>query len=197
MKPKNAVYAAVGAPIVAARALNARLENLRGEFESRTEGLGEKAQRALEEWTNEGRQVMEKVSDGKVVDEFAAKVDFDQAREQVGKLRDQLEEMLATWRTSFRPEAPIKAPEAAKPASKAEKAQDEKASAGTAPKAAAKKTGTAAKKTQSASPGSKSPSRTTESQPQPGAAGSTVETTGENRSAKPTGSGKQEEDEAS
>lgn len=104
MNPKNAVYAAVGAPIVAAKALNVRLETLRGELGSRTEGLSEKAQKVLEEWTNEGRQAVEKVSDGKVVDELAARVDFDQAREQVGKLRDQLEEMLATWRTSFRPE---------------------------------------------------------------------------------------------
>lgn len=104
MKAREAVYAAVGAPIVTARALNARLENLRDEFETRSEGLSERAQQILEEWTTEGRQTVERVSDGRVVDEFAAKVDFDQAREQVGKLREQLEDMLATWRASFRPE---------------------------------------------------------------------------------------------
>lgn len=104
MKPKDAVYAAVGAPIVTARAINARLENLRGELGSRTEGLNERAHHILEEWTHQGRQTMEKVSDGKMVDELAARMDFDQAREQVGRLREQLEEMLATWRTSFRPE---------------------------------------------------------------------------------------------
>lgn len=112
MKAKNAVYAAVGAPIVAARALNARLGSLREELESRREGLGDRAQKALEEWTREGREAMERVSDGNVVDEFAARVDFDQARDQVGRLRDQLEEMLATWRSSFRPEGQTEIPEA-------------------------------------------------------------------------------------
>lgn len=104
METKNALYAAVGAPVAVAKTLNARLETLRSELESRTDGLSEAAQKRFEEWTEEGRQVVTKVSDGKMVDELASKVDFDQAREQVTKLRDQLEEMLATWRTSFRPE---------------------------------------------------------------------------------------------
>jgi hypothetical protein len=39
-----------------------------------------------------------------VVDEFASRVDFDQVSTQVNKLRDQLEDLLATWRSSFRPE---------------------------------------------------------------------------------------------
>lgn len=130
MKAKNAMYAAVGAPIAAARALNARLETLREELESRGEGLSDRAQQLLEEWTREGRQAMEKVSEGKVVDEFASKVDFDQARDQVGKLREQLEEMLATWRSSFRPEAGDQAPARPDPASKAERARTEKATGG-------------------------------------------------------------------
>ena len=107
METKNALYAAVGAPVAVAKTLNARLETLRSELESRTDGLSEAAQKRFEEWTEEGRQVVTKVSDGKMVDELASKVDFDQAREQVTKLRDQLEDMLATWRTSFRPEADV------------------------------------------------------------------------------------------
>lgn len=110
MKAKTAMYAAVGAPIVAARALNTRLETLRREMESRGEGLGDRAQQLLDEWSREGRQAMGKVSEGKMVDEFASKVDFDQARQQVGKLRDQLEDVLGTWRTSFRPESSEQAP---------------------------------------------------------------------------------------
>lgn len=104
METKNALYAAVGAPVAVAKTLNARLETLRSELESRTDGLSEAAQKRFEEWTEEGRQVVTRVSDGKMVDELASKVDFDQAREQVTKLRDQLEDMLATWRTSFRPD---------------------------------------------------------------------------------------------
>lgn len=127
MKAKNAMYAAVGAPIVAVRALNARLEHLREEMESRGEGLSDRAQHVLDDWSREGREAMEKVSDGKVVDEFTAKVDFDQAKEQVGKLRDQLEEMLSTWRTSFRPETGEQAPVRPDPAAKVERARTEKA----------------------------------------------------------------------
>lgn len=103
MDTKNALYAAVGAPIAAAKTLSARFESLRTELESRTEDLTQTAQKMLDEWAKEGRQAVTKISDGKMVDEFASKVDFDQAREQVSKLRDQLEDMLTTWRASFRP----------------------------------------------------------------------------------------------
>lgn len=103
MDTKNALYAAVGAPIAVARTVNSRLESLRDEIGSRSGDFSEIAQKRLDEWAAEGRQVVTRVSDGKVVDELTSKVDFDQAREQVTKLRDQLEDMLATWRTSFRP----------------------------------------------------------------------------------------------
>jgi hypothetical protein len=103
MDTKNALYAAVGAPIAVAKNINERIGTLRHELGSRTEDFSHTAQKRFEEWAEEGRQVVDKVSDGKMVDELAARVDFDQAREQVSKLRDQLEDMLATWRTSFRP----------------------------------------------------------------------------------------------
>ncbi|HEX2155282.1 MAG TPA: hypothetical protein VHL52_15055 [Acidimicrobiia bacterium] len=122
---KDVLYAAVGAPVAAAKALNARLESLRNEMESRTDGLSDLAQKKVDEWAIEGRQVMDKVSDGKMVDELTAKVDFDQAREQVHKLRDQLEDMLATWRTSFRPVEEAAAKTARSVAEAAEKAADE------------------------------------------------------------------------
>jgi hypothetical protein len=103
MDTKQALYAAVGAPIATARQLSSRLETLRSQLEKRSEGLSKSAAEQIEVWADEGRQVMSRVSDGRMVEEIAAKVDFDQAREQVTRLRDQLEDMLATWRTSFRP----------------------------------------------------------------------------------------------
>jgi len=136
MSRKDVLYAAVGAPVAAAKAVNARFETLRKALGERTEDLTDRFEKLVEEWAEEGRQVVGKVSDGKVVDELAAKVDFDQAREQVGKLRDQLEEMLATWRQSFRPEGEVAETEA-------EKTEEKKAPAAKAP---AKKT-TAAKTT--------------------------------------------------
>ncbi|CAN5829377.1 hypothetical protein BH23ACT5_BH23ACT5_17200 [soil metagenome] len=103
MENKDVLYAVVGAPVAAVKSLSTRAESIWAEIEKRSGTLGETAQQRLDEWATEGRQVVNRVSDGKMVDELASKVDFDQAREQVSKLRDQLEEMLSTWRTSFRP----------------------------------------------------------------------------------------------
>ena len=66
--------------------------------------MGRQPEGPLDGWAVEGEKVVLSVKDRKVVDDITAKVDLDQAKEQVSKLRDQLEELLATWRTSFRPE---------------------------------------------------------------------------------------------
>ncbi|HLT96078.1 MAG TPA: hypothetical protein VK070_04745 [Acidimicrobiia bacterium] len=155
MKTKNAVYAAVGAPIVAAKAVNARLEKLRAELENRSDDVTRRAKELLEEFATEGEQAVEKLSDRKVVDEITAKVDFDQAREQVGKLRDQLEDMLTTWRASFRPEGA--AENGASENGATEKAADaDTATKPAAKKPAAKKAGTAKATTQKAATAKKS-----------------------------------------
>lgn len=148
MDTKQILYAAVGAPIVTLKTVNARFESLRDQVGDRTETITANANEHIDEWADEGRQVVSKVSEGKVVDEIAAKVDFDQAREQVTKLRDQLEDMLATWRSSFRPvdEAIEKVDVAADEAEKAIDEAEEKVTSKTTPSAK-----TAAKKTQKAS----------------------------------------------
>jgi hypothetical protein len=130
MQAKNVLYATVGAPVVAARKVGEGVTVLRTKISEGTSGYGEAAEKAIDSWAVEGEKVVARITDGKVVDEITAKVDLDQAKEQVSKLRDQLEDMLATWRSSFRPEkaetpavtepsAPAaKAPTAKKPASK-------------------------------------------------------------------------------
>ena len=120
MQAKSVLYAAVGAPVVAARKVTAQVTELKGKVSKETATYTEVANKAIDGWASEGEKVVTRISEGKVVEEISSKVDLDQAKEQVGKLRDQLEDMLATWRTSFRPE----------------KAGDEKTA--TAPKAAAK-----------------------------------------------------------
>jgi septal ring-binding cell division protein DamX len=121
-------------------------------------GYGKAAEKAIDSWAVEGEKVVGRISEGKVVDEITSKVDLDQAKEQVSKLRDQLEDMLATWRSSFRPEkvaekvevvetqataktAPARKPAARKPAAK--KASTTKASAAKTAKSSAAKTSTA------------------------------------------------------
>ena len=104
MKTKNVLYAAVGAPVVAARKVGSKANDVYGKLNEQASGYSKTAGKAFDSWAVEGEKVVVSVKDRKVVDEITAKVDLDQAKEQVTKLRDQLEDMLATWRSSFRPE---------------------------------------------------------------------------------------------
>jgi hypothetical protein len=101
---KNVLYAAVGAPVVAARKVNDQVSTLKGRFSEETTNYTKAANKTIDEWAAEGEKVVSGIREGKVVEEISQKVDLDQAKEQVSKLRDQLEDMLATWRNSFRPE---------------------------------------------------------------------------------------------
>jgi hypothetical protein len=148
MQAKNVLYAAVGAPVVAVRKVSDQVSELKGKVSKETAGYTEKAEKAIDSWATEGEKVVSQISEGKVVEEISQKVDLDQAKEQVSKLRDQLEDMLATWRQSFRPEqAEEKGPAdktAAKPAAK--KPAATKTSAAKTTSAKGGKPSTAAKK---------------------------------------------------
>ena len=155
MQAKNVLYAAVGAPVVAARKMTDQVNALRDRVSKETSNYTEVAEKTLDGWAVEGHKVISRISEGKVVEEISSKVDLDQAKEQVSRLRDQLEDMLATWRSSFRPEkaeevkegdvAPAAKPAAKKPAAKTSAAKTTKSSAAakkstekpTAPKAKA------------------------------------------------------------
>jgi hypothetical protein len=158
MQPKNVMYAAVGAPVVAARKVGEKVSDLRAKLSDEATGYGKSAEKAIDSWAVEGEKVVGRLSEGKVVDELTSKVDLDQAKEQVSKLRDQLEDMLATWRTSFRPEKAgekAEVPEVKAPVKKS-----------ATRKPAARKTGTkasAAKTTKSAA-AKTSPAKTTSAQ---------------------------------
>ncbi len=104
MKAKKALYAAVGAPVVALRMASEAVTELRTRLNEEANSIGQNAQTRMDKWATEGEKVWNRLSDAKVVDEFASRVDFDQVSTQVNKLRDQLEDLLATWRSSFRPE---------------------------------------------------------------------------------------------
>ena len=101
----------------------------------------------------EGEKVVTKVTDRKAVEEFVedmgAKMDFDQIQEQVGKLREQLDDMLSNWRSSFRPATekvePVKPAAKTTPAAKKTTTATTKKTTTAAKKPAAKKTTTAKK----------------------------------------------------
>lgn len=169
MQAKNVLYAAVGAPVVAARKVTDAVGGFRTRINEETKDYTKVAEKAMESWANEGEKVVSRVSDNKTVEEITSKVDLDQAKEQVGKLRTQLEDMLATWRTSFRPESDTKVTieaevKAAAPASKPEAKKTATAKATAAKKPAAKKTAAkkpAAKKTAAKKPAAKKPAAKT------------------------------------
>jgi hypothetical protein len=104
MTSKNVLYAAVGAPVVAARRVAEAVAELRSTLNKEADTLGKTANRRVALWADEGERLVNRITDAKMVDELTSKVDFDQVSNQVSKLRDQLEEMLTTWRASFRPE---------------------------------------------------------------------------------------------
>jgi hypothetical protein len=164
MQAKNVLYAAVGAPVVAVRKVNDQVVNLRGRFTKETNTYTKMANETIDEWASEGEKLVAGIREGKMVEEISQKVDLDQAKEQVSKLRDQLEDMLDTWRQSFRPEqastpatpAP-KTAAATKPAAKSSAAKTSTTKKPAAKKPAAKSS--AAKTTKSSSAAKKSPAK--------------------------------------
>lgn len=104
MTGKNVFYAAVGAPVVAARKVADAVTELRSALNKEADTLGKTANKRVASWADEGEKLVNRITDVKMVDELTSKVDFDQVSNQVSKLREQLEDMLATWRSSFRPE---------------------------------------------------------------------------------------------
>jgi hypothetical protein len=147
METRDVLYAAVGAPVVAVRKVGKQVADWRERMSEGTNSYSKSAEKTIEGWAAEGKKVVDQISNGYVVEEISSKVDLDQAKEQVGKLRDQLEDMLDTWRASFRPEkaepAPAKQP--ARPAAAKPAAKKPAAKTGAAKKPAAKTPG--AKKT--------------------------------------------------
>jgi hypothetical protein len=160
MKTKSVLYAAVGVPVVLARKAGEKAAALRETLDKKTATYTRKAEAKIDELAAEGEKVVARIEKGKVVEEIQAKVDLDQAKEQVSKLRDQLEDMLATWKASFRPE------KEAKPAARIEIQTEEKTEApkteAKAAKAAAAKTAAAKKPAaKKATTAKKAPAKTT------------------------------------
>ena len=104
MTGKNVFYAAVGAPVVAARKVADAVAELRSTLNKEADTIGKTANKRVAVWADEGEKLVNRITDVKMVDDLTSKVDFDQVSNQVSKLREQLEDMLATWRASFRPE---------------------------------------------------------------------------------------------
>jgi len=111
-----------------------RIAEMTGEF-------SDVARRELEVWVKQGERIAKRINDRNLIEELSSKVDMDQIQGQVERLRDQLEGVIANWRSSFRPEkshAPARKQPAPSPASKpAKKPAKRRPAAKTATKKAA------------------------------------------------------------
>lgn len=124
----KALYAGIGAPVVAGRMAKDYADKLAAHGNK----LGETAQKRFDELSKEGKKVTKQLRDTDVVEEIQHRVDFDKVQGRVEKMRDQLEGALENWRESFAPaakpvevkkvaakKAPASKPAARKPATKA------------------------------------------------------------------------------
>ncbi len=105
MKAKKYAYAAIGAPVSLAKQTQDRIDDIRAKATEGAMTLSKNARNQVTIWSKEGEKFVGTVTDSKRIDDLTSKVDLDQAKEQVNKLRDQLEDLLATWKTNFRPES--------------------------------------------------------------------------------------------
>ncbi|MDF1596081.1 MAG: hypothetical protein P1T08_08295 [Acidimicrobiia bacterium] len=163
IETKKAFYAAVGAPLVGLKRTGDALKDLSDKLTERfgdvSEKLTDDARKEFDLWADEGEKLIGKISEQKVVEDLSARVDLDEIQERVGKLRDQLEDILTSWRESFSPGETIEKPvievekkpaaktaAARKPAAKTAPARKPAAKKAPATKPAAKKPAAAAKK---------------------------------------------------
>lgn len=155
MQTKKYLYAAVGVQVAAAKAAQSKLDELMSKVTDNANTASTDLKGRIEEWAGEGEQFLGKVTDSKAIDELTSKVDFDQVQTQVNKLRDQLEDIMSTWRSNFRPEVEKVKVEATVTAETTPAAKTTTAKAPAAKKPAAKTT--AAKKPSTKTAATKTP----------------------------------------
>lgn len=179
MNVKKYLYAAVGAQVAVAKSTQARVEDLVAKLNENATSASTELRGRVDVWATEGEQFLGKITDAKAIDELTAKVDFEQVQTQVHKLRDQLEDIVATWRSNFRPEAKTaeKVEVAAAPAAEAKATAAKPATGTTAKTTATKKPAaktTAAKTTAARKPATKTTAARTTAAKTAGAKGATA-----------------------
>ncbi|MBT8214144.1 MAG: hypothetical protein KJP12_02890 [Acidimicrobiia bacterium] len=157
---KKAMFALVGAPVVAGRFIT----------ETSTK-LAKEARSQYNDFAAEGKKVTKQMQDTNVIEEISERVegisdrvDLEQIQGRVDKLRDRLEDVLTEWRESFaasRPETTTARVSAAAKKAPAKKAPAKKAVAKKAPaKKAPVKKATAKKAPAKKAPAKKAPAKT-------------------------------------
>lgn len=115
---EKAVFATVGAGVVAGRKIagidfSGKVEELKGfDYKAKADEYGAKAKESFDsaygEWTKVGEEtvgdIRTKVDVEDITTKVGERVHVDQWAEQADKLRGQLDDLVANWRTNFTPE---------------------------------------------------------------------------------------------
>ncbi len=118
---EKAVFATVGAGVVAGRKiagidLSGKVEELKGfDYKAKADQYGTKAKETFDsaygEWTKVGEETIgdlrTKVDVEDITTKVGERVHVDQWAEQADKLRGQLDDLVANWRTNFAPEGEV------------------------------------------------------------------------------------------
>jgi len=94
---KKALYASVGAPVLTVRRVNEKFQELTAKLRETD------LTKEFDAWATEGEKLVERFSDQRVIAGWSAKLDDLYVPAQVGKLREQLDDMVENWRKNFRP----------------------------------------------------------------------------------------------
>lgn len=110
---RTLALAAVGAPLVAGKALRSRISQTRDRVRRRVVDVAEETERQIEDWANEGGQFVQTIAGTRPVDEITSRIDFDRIEDRVAKARRQLENVVSAWRDGARrPEPSAESPPA-------------------------------------------------------------------------------------
>ena len=92
---KKALYATVGAPVLTAKRVNEKFQEITTKFREAD------VAKEFDAWAAEGQKLIDRFQPA--IDEWSAKLDDADVPAQVSKLREQLDDMVENWRKNFRP----------------------------------------------------------------------------------------------
>ena len=131
---KKAFYASVGAPVVTAKRINEKFQEITAKMRE-TDLSAE-----FDAWATEAEKLIDRFNDQPVIEEWGAKLDDIDVPAQVSKLREPLDDMVENWRKNFRPEGPVTVPVEDEPVKKTVETKKAAPKTATAKKPAASKT---------------------------------------------------------
>ena len=87
--------------MLTAKRVNEKFQDITSKL--RDVNVAKDIRKEVDAWAAEGEKLVDRFGDKSMVEELSAKLDDIDVSGQVGKLREQLDDMLENWRKNFRP----------------------------------------------------------------------------------------------